>query len=245
MRTLYTEKILQGIHNNLGQDKNTDQAYLSAERLHGFIIAGDNEVGNAVGSTFIFPTTVEQPRINRLWSVEYRMMDGGLYYGVNRMDAIVSAEAKNRQRAKVPIFPQSNAITLSPAGRHSNLIRTVTYNPSGDLVLRTVVEESNKKIELDCRDLQIGLLGMSFATPCPHSVRLPLEKSLHSLVRTTSISAPVAWGRKIAIVMTQSDHEAQFLSLTGRARALYQGDCCLNCAVQEAERDGFDCIIVV
>jgi hypothetical protein len=52
------------------------------------------------------------------------------------------------------------------------------------------------------------------------------------------VEAPSAKSKKnLAITLTHTDMESQFLCCTIGEPALYQGDCCLTCAVEQAHEE--------
>jgi hypothetical protein len=87
-------------------------------------------------------------------------------------------------------------------------------------------------------DIHLGFLNLSPASACEHYLRSPLEVKVADQVITTSVEAPSAkFKNKRAVTLTQTNTESQFLCCTTGVLALYQGDCCLTCAVEQA-REG-------
>ncbi|KAM0554011.1 hypothetical protein ACHAPJ_007086 [Fusarium lateritium] len=109
-------------------------------------------------------------------------------------------------------------------------------------MLRCQIQQANGIIEVKFLDMHLGLMALSPANKCEHPIPAPLE--LTASVMAASVMAPVASQHHvIGITVTHRNDESQFLSCTNCGRQLYQGDCCMPCAVAQAKREGYEVVI--
>jgi hypothetical protein len=111
------------------------------------------------------------------------------------------------------------------------------------LLLRSIINLSTKALNVNFLDIHLGFLGLSPATECCHNPRSPLQENLANVV-TTSVASPVPKAKgAFGLTLTHGNEEAQFLCCEVGSMALYQGDCCLTCALKEAKENGMRLII--
>jgi hypothetical protein len=242
--------------------------HLSTEYLHQSILSivdpwpysfwsgGDNtsSICRSSGRATIFPTTLQYPRITNPWKVEYILVDGRLYSDSNYYSGVVCVDPRNlksktldRPKAIKSLLRQGSPIVPSSLGEYN--ILTLTLRPEyvhakQVLLLRSIIHFSTKSCQVNFLDIHLGFLGLSPASVCEHNLRNPLEAELTGGVITTSVEAPSAKSKfTCAITLTQSNPESQFLCCTFGLPALYQGDCCLTCAVKQACEE--ECAMII
>lgn len=242
--------------------------FLSAEYLHHSILSlvdpwsfshwsgGDatSSICRSSGRATIFPTTLQYPRITNPWTVEYLLVDGRLYSDSNNYSAVVCAGPQNlgsktsdRPRATKSLLRQNAPIVPSGLGEHNSLILTLRpeyVHGKQVLLLRSIIHFSTRSFQVNFLNIHLGFLSLSPANACEHYLRSPLEAKLTGGVITTSVEAPsTKFKNTCAITLTQMNTESQFLCCTGGISALYQGNCCLTCAVNQAHDE--ECAMVI
>ncbi|KAK1753772.1 hypothetical protein QBC47DRAFT_347854 [Echria macrotheca] len=206
------------------------------------------------GSSTVYAKTLEFPEIQNPWSIEYNLVDGRLRYGSDNYGFIIcasvekgSAKKLTRKKASKSVLPKGHPISASKIGEHSSLLMTLRpafVEGQQALILRCIVTQSTSTVELNFRELHCGLMQLAPANSCEHDLASPLSVSSGALIKATSVIAPVAGGKDaIGITLTQRNGEAQFLCCTMSVRQLYQGDCCISCAVTQAKEMGYLAII--
>jgi hypothetical protein len=132
-------------------------------------------------------------------------------------------------------------MTPSSLGEHSNLIFTIGESMNCAEVRTPVICQS---LDLDLADIINSSLWVQETDHCQHDPDCELEAKYLKDVFTTSIVAPQAHRRMIAITQTKSNPVAQLLACGNDEWSLLQRDCCLNCAVEQANEQGIRQIIV-
>ncbi|KAJ4265323.1 hypothetical protein NW762_004608 [Fusarium torreyae] len=208
-------------------------------------------VCSSSNASTVYPSTLEFPAMTNPWSVHYNLVDGRLHYHGDCYDGIISAKedkksvkALSRKKAKTSII-KGTVTAPSGLGEHTSLL--MTLRPAWmefrrALLLRCQIKQVNSIIDVNFLDLHLGLVRLSPAKGCGHSLSAPLE--LTESVKATSVMAPVASGiGAIGVTLTHRNDESQFLCCTSGVRQLYQGDCCMLCAVAQAERECYQVVI--
>jgi hypothetical protein len=136
-----------------------------------------------------------------------------------------------------------------PSGLGEHNYFTLTVRPEyvyskQVLLLRSIIQFSTKSCRVNFLAIHLGFLNLSPARACEHYLRGPLEAKLADQVIATSAEAPSAKGKnRRAVTLTQKNTESQFLCCTTGVPSLYQGDCCLTCAVEQAREGEYTMII--
>ncbi|KAF4436029.1 hypothetical protein F53441_13342 [Fusarium austroafricanum] len=209
---------------------------------------------NSLGASTIYPTTLEVPSMSSPWAVQYEVVDGRLHYQSDYYDFIAAAKPGNnaskafdRRRAKGSMV--KGTITVpSGLGEHSSLVMTLRpafTEKHQALLLRCHIKQGNKTIDVNFVDIHLGLMTLDPADGCDHDLSTPLTPTDDSVdVKATSVIEPIPSGKSsIGVTLTHRNEESQFLCCSGTIRQLYQGNCCLPCAVSQAVRD--DCKVVI
>jgi hypothetical protein len=206
------------------------------------------------GHATIFPATLQYPRIDYPWEVEYLLVDGKLHDGPNCYSAVICAktqkgEAKKlkRYKARMSLLPRKSQIVPSSLGEHnlfSMTLRPEIIERMQILLLRSTIQFSTKSYLVNFLDIHLGFLSLAPADECEHFLRSPLKAEPTEGVIATSVAAPTPQaGSTIAITLTHWNLESQFLSCSIGVPGLYQGECCLTCAVAQAREKHLTLII--
>lgn len=206
------------------------------------------------GRVTVFPATLQYPSITHPWMIEYLLIDGKLREGPNSYSAVICArtqkgDSKRLKRPKVGVslLSKKAAITPSSLGEHDLL--SMTLQPEvieriQVLLLRSRIQSSTKSCHVDFLDVHMGFLGLTPADECDHVRHSALEAEFTEGVMATSVQAPAAKSANIlALTLTHWNPESQFLCCTSSSRALYQGSCCLTCAVVQAREEKIGMVI--
>lgn len=201
-----------------------------------------NTIGVSNGSVSIIPSTLQDPLLNDLRTATYILVDGQFHDRRNYYTRLESDPAAVRCSTEKSVLDEKSVIALSGVGAHSAL--TMTIRPHLDfLILRTMIQVSGETIYLNFLDLHIASMNVSFCKPCAHDPREPLDKNNGEYVIPTSVAAPLATGKRISLVLTHRNPEAQFLCGIPNVPTLFQWNSCLNCVAKEARENGFRMII--
>jgi hypothetical protein len=201
-----------------------------------------NTIGVSNGSVSIFPSTLQDPQLNDLRTATYILADGQFHDRRNYYTRLESDTAAVRRSTEKSVLHEVSVIRPSGLGAHSSL--TITIRPQLDfLVLRTMIQVSGETIYLNFLDLHIASMNVSFCKPCAHNLGDPVDKDNGEYIIPTSVAEPLATGKRISLVLTHRNPEAQFLCGTPNVPTLFQWNSCLNCVVKEARENGFRMII--
>ncbi|UZP45085.1 hypothetical protein NXS19_012897 [Fusarium pseudograminearum] len=223
-------------------------------------------VCSSSGACTVYPSTLQSFRIAYPWTVYYEAVDGKLWFRSDVYVSIVTGDPRsfivNRtpsltydDRRDITEEPITKGEVAAPSalGQHTSLsvtLRPTTKVGSQILQLRCVVTQSTQVFEVDFLNLHLGLMTLAAADPCDHALSKPLQ--LTSTVKATSVANPVARMRAImrmrdplvlGVTLTHLSEEAQFLCCMYGWRQLYQGDCCMPCAVAQAKKGKYQVII--
>jgi hypothetical protein len=241
-----------------GRDRTT---FVSASEIHSSVISilgrwpirhdlNDKEepppiVCRSQGYSTIYPSTLEHPTIPNPWAVDYTLVDGRLSFGADTYAAILGASSETgstyklkRPQAVKSLVSKDRKIGLSSLGEHSKLemtLRPEFYDGIQVLILRTTVQSSTKILDFNFVDCQIGFLSLTPAPECDH--RRDTSSLQGGIAMATSVLAPIpSTSGLIGVTLTHWNGEAQFLSCITGVQAVYQGDCCVECAIKQAQR---------
>lgn len=206
------------------------------------------------GHVTVFPTTLEYPCVTHPWTIEYLLVDGKLHNGPNSYSAIICArphkgEAKRLKRPKAGTALLSKKATIAPSSLGEHDLLTMTLQPEvvqrkQVLLLQTRIQSSTKSCHVDFLDIHLGYLCLSPADECEHAPNSALDAEYASGVICTSVQTPGARGANVlALALTHWNPESQFLCCSYSSPALYQGSCCLTCAVLQARERKVEMII--
>ncbi|KAH6669979.1 hypothetical protein B0J14DRAFT_109140 [Halenospora varia] len=192
------------------------------------------------GSSTLYAVAAE--KLDHPWNLNFQfdLVEGQITDVGEHYVSIGSAKSiKKRRKARDSMTTNSSEITPSCLGAHSRISVSVVGWGS-ELQVHTMAYVSGKSIEFDLATLIIGSWEVEQAKPCIHDPKTtPLKDVYANDVVTTSVAKPLAKDKmKVAIAQTQSNRVAQFLCGQPRVRALWQKDCCLNCAFEQAKPAG-------
>ena len=206
------------------------------------------------GHNTVLPATLQYPRITYPWAIEYLLIDGKLHDRNNSYLAIICADTQkgaakklSRPRATGSLLPKNTQIKPSSVGEHNFLnltLRPEVIERMPVLFLRSTIQFSTKICPVNFVEIHLGFMGLAPADECEHFQRSPLNvESAHRVV-TTSVAAPTSRNEgTLAITLTHWNPEAQFLCCSAGIQALYQGACCLTCAVTQASEENIVLVI--
>lgn len=201
----------------------------------------------------IYPSTLAYPTLSNPWVIQYDLVEGRLHHVSDCYDFIICAmpgkkEIKNMARSKAKSSIKQGTITESGLGEHSSLLMTLRpaiIQGRRALVLRCLIRQVNSTINVNFLDIHLGFMSLTPADGCEHNLSKPLVVSDSAyLVKATSVMEPVPAGKyEIGMTLTHRNKESQFLCCTQDIRQLYQGDCCMLCAIIQAKREGYKVVI--
>lgn len=134
----------------------------------------------------------------------------------------------NERICDPPIVPSS-------LGAHTSL--TITARSLPDVAIIQLRHEiSGAMLSRNFLTLHLSRFLIADGESCDHTPRAPLSSRFDYVV-------PVSVGfescPELSMVLTHNNPEAQFLACwNGEGLSLFQGECCLDCAVEQAERSG-------
>lgn len=205
------------------------------------------------GASTVYPSTLAYPTLTNPWVVQYDLIDGRLRYSSDCYDFILSAMPDRKAfrkmtRLKAKSSIRQGVITPSGLGEHSSLLMTLRpalIEGRRALVLRCQIRQGNSTIDLNFLDIHLGFMSLTPGDGCGHDLSTPLVLSDYARpLKATSVIAPAAPGATaIGITLTHRNEESQFLCCAQDITQLYQGDCCMPCAVTQAEREGYKVVI--
>lgn len=236
--------------------------------LHAYILGlnskfktgqGGRRLGVSSGACSIFPATIQNPLFQSPQELTYVLADGQFHDEHNSYQLVTSDKCSGRRIAV-------NSITGPPVVP-SNLgaISSLTMSARGvrdQLTIRTMIQMSTKTLSVDFYEQHLAYMGVNIATTCGHNTRNPLSRSPVAII-TTSVAAPAVfemprlpWDDKrsrgqirndtqpaLGMALTHQSPESQFLACVPRTPTLFQGDSCLDCAVEQAHAAGFELVI--
>ena len=217
------------------------------------LVTGDQQfdiedIGTSSGSSSIYPSTLQEPAVTNPPCLEYKLMDGQFHDGRNYYDNIRDSNYVLWNSRK-PLAVRGNDLDLSLSpivpsslGVHSNIM--ITARPAHRrLLIRMLIQIASKEVESSFLHAHFGYMSIRMAKNCSHNPRNPLDKALNKKVLATSVAAAQGDESLISMSLTHGNPEAQFLSCGYGIHMLFQSGCCLNCAVKQAETEGFRMVI--
>jgi hypothetical protein len=220
----------------------------------------DGDLARSSGSTTIFPGI--------LWTLEmpaflvrtFELLEGKLLLNGYQFLRLICDTQRMRDSCKASIFDDVEPIIPSNCGVHSDLRLTVKEKVDY-LTPTTTIRYSGRDVHLPLHAIVEGCYNMLFATEaCNHPPSTPLEEKYRSEVIAASVVAtrpldPICIrdserynggvrGDQITFAMTQGSPTAQLLACNGRVPTLLVQDCCLNCAFEQAKKDGIKLVVV-
>jgi hypothetical protein len=193
-------------------------------------------IGISSGGNSIFPTTIENPEFR---SLQYLLVDGEFrdthnrYKGFKTEQGYPLSNLQNGDRIyEPPIVPSS-------LGAHTSLTITARAHPEVP-VIQLRFEISTKIFGLDFLKLHLNRFHIANAHSCDHDPRSPLS-SRYDHVVPISVESPLC--RSLSIVLTHKNPEAQFLACAQGWQTLFQGESCLDCAVEQVQKLEFLVVI--
>ncbi|KAF6813830.1 hypothetical protein CSOJ01_04395 [Colletotrichum sojae] len=207
---------------------------------------------SSYGST-VFPTTLQASSISCPWSIQYRPVSGRLHHKSEQYNHIVSlpSHALDPTKAGSPPAPPPT-ISPSGSGEHGSLSMTLRHvfgSEPKSLSLRTIIRRGTQSVEVDFGEIQVGFMSLERAEACSHSIHESFENTEGDVWPTSVNELPRDYNRfpnkssKIWLALTHGNAEAQFLSCSPRRRQLFQGDCCIGCAITQARSGEYDTVI--
>lgn len=202
-------------------------------------------------SVTVFPVSLQYPCINNSWTIQYSLLDGMLHFGSDCYRGIVCAESHtNLQRptALKGLLPAPARIVPSGLGEHNVFTMALRPDLVGELqylVLRSTIQTSTKTSHVNFLNSHLGFMGLSPAEECEHSPRTSLEQTDGGIpILATSVMSPIPKRKDgIGLSLTHNNEEAQFLSCEAGTTALYQGNCCMSCAIEQARNRAIRMVI--
>lgn len=176
--------------------------------------------------------------------IQYELRDGKILVDGRHYGQLRSVRVKGRPRSNKSLYQRKGHITPTSVGEHSSLVFTVRESLDW-LELRTTAICNGQSLHLNLTDSITSSLVVQIAAPCEHSPGCALDEAYCKDVFTTSVAAPLASSKKIAITQTRDNPVAQLLACGSGIMPLLQRDCCLNCAVKQAKEEGISQIIVM
>jgi len=184
--------------------------------------------------------------------VGYTLIDCELHFGADSYAAVIcampdedSSTALRRYCASQNLVSDGLDISLSGLGAHTAFemaLRPEFISGMQVLRLRSTIHLCTKTYDVNFVDIQLAYLGLSPADSCEHSRKRPLRTEHESVIATSVLSLVPANATAIGITLTHFNEDAQFLCCTKESEALYQGDCCIVCALNQAREKRIRCI---
>jgi hypothetical protein len=220
-------------------------------------------LGVSLGACSIFAATIQNPLFQCPQDQMYVLADGQFHDEHNSYEFVAAKQCLDRRKLAVESITRP---LIVPSSLGVNSLVAITARGIGNgLTIRTVVQMSTKTLSLDLYKQHIAYLGVNIAVTCGHNTRNCLSDGPVPVI-TTSVVAPAVFrlsdlqrwrlhersARRrvkdetqpgIGMVLTHKSPEAQFLACVPDTPTLFQGDSCLDCAVEHADKSGFELII--
>lgn len=235
---------------NLGIDLSSPRLRqrFDVDHLHSIIMSLAtiyvDDVGVSSVSSSLYCATLASPVLYDPPCLEYRLEDGQFHDGRNYYQSLRDSETSSSwpEFGSGIALPGSRIISSS-LGVHSHLRITTCPDQHHSLRLRKVVQTNGKEVQVHFRDLHLGHMGLTISHSCKYNPRTAIDEVHNRSVVATSVHAPIGSANRIAITLTHGNPEAQFLCCVPKARILFQSNCCLNCAFNDAIEGNFTMII--
>ncbi|KAM5461060.1 hypothetical protein MferCBS49748_007429 [Microsporum ferrugineum] len=174
----------------------------------------------------------------------YEVVDGVLHFNGQNQDMLCGAPAAQRNKPGVfePQYSTRDKIVPSGAGEHSELSLTLR-EVSNYLELRFVAVVAKTNVPIDLEDVILSSYFVKQANPCEHPSSAPFK---HGWINTTttsvaaSITTIPSW---YAGALVSRNKPAQLLCCMSQRKILLQRDCCLTCALVQANKEGVGIVL--
>jgi hypothetical protein len=174
--------------------------------------------------------------------VLYYLVDGRLQLNGRYHPSLRTLPVPERPKATRSLYTHKGVVKPSSFGEHIDLLLTV-HERSNFLELTCAVRFSGNTVRLQLTRALVASYGLEESEPCEHSPTEELSADRMENIMTTSVAAPRAQEKKIAIVQTAGNATAQLLSCELAVPTIIQRRSCLNCTYDEADGK-FEMIIV-
>ncbi|CEL02065.1 hypothetical protein ASPCAL01640 [Aspergillus calidoustus] len=166
--------------------------------------------------------------------VLYYLVDGRLQLNGRYHSSLRTLPVPERPKATRSLYMHKGVVKPSSFGEHLDLLLTV-HERSAFLELTCAVRFSGNTVRLQLARVLIASYGLEESEPCEHSPTEELSADRMENIMTTSVAAPRAQEKKIAIVQTAGNATAQLLSCELAVPTIIQRRSCLNCTYDEAD----------
>ncbi|KAL2850197.1 hypothetical protein BJY01DRAFT_245663 [Aspergillus pseudoustus] len=184
-------------------------------------------------SSTVYSRVLETMSLDRDRRARYYLIDGQLLFNGRYHSSLRALPAPDRPRANRSLYAHKRVVKPSCAGEYMDLLVTVNER-STSLELTCAARFSGNTVRLQLSHVLVASYGLDASEPCAHSSTEPLSPDKTKHIMTTSVAAPRAQGRKIAIVQTAGNETAQLLACELGVRVILQKESCLDCAYDEA-----------
>jgi hypothetical protein len=224
----------------------------SCQKIHheimnyaGYTSPTKDQVGDKLASSdssTLYSGVLRTMSITRDRGVLYYLVDGQLQLNGRYHSSLHTLPVPERPKATQSLYTHKGVVKPSSFGEHLDLLLTV-HERSTFLELTCAVRFSGNTVRLQLARVLVASYGLEESEPCEHSPTEELSADRVKNIVTTSVAAPRAQGKKIAIVQTAGNATAQLLSCELTVPTIIQRRSCLNCTYDEADGK-FEMIIV-
>ncbi|KAM5448126.1 hypothetical protein McanMca71_004234 [Microsporum canis] len=195
-------------------------------------------------SCTIYPNRLQIMALDLENGAYYEVVDGVLRFNGRNHNMLCSGPAAQRNEPEVfePQYSTRDKIVPSSAGEHSELSLTLR-EVSNYLQLRCVVVVAKTNVPIDLEDVILSSYFVKQANPCEHPSSAPFKHGWINAI-TTSVAAPIttipSW---YAVALVLRNKPAQLLCCMSQRKILLQRDCCLTCALVQANKEGVSIVL--
>ncbi|KAM5465578.1 hypothetical protein MauCBS54593_006353 [Microsporum audouinii] len=208
---------------------------------------GREDINSILGistSCTIYPNRLRIMALNLENGAYYEVVDGVLHFNGQNQDMLCGAPAAQRNKPGVfePQYSTRDKIVPSSAGEHSEVSLTLR-EVSNYLELRFVAVVAKTNVPIDLEDVILSSYFVKQANPCEHPSSAPFK---HGCINTTttSVAAPIttipSW---YAAALVSRNKPAQLLCCMSQRKILLQRDCCLTCALVQANKESVGIVL--
>lgn len=228
----YRFNILGEIIRKQRGDREIKSSYLNSKKLYAAFT--DDGLAYVSKACVIYPTELATLRKCPDFRVSFELADGMLVFNGQYFKVLdVSSDLLQRSFAKKSLIYKATEIVPSSFGEHSKLTLSIREGLHS-LKLGAIIHGSTQLVRLDLLSILSASISLTRTRSCKHPVDDPLKPEYLSKVLITSVFAPCPEDTKVGIVQVKSNPEAQLLSCELGVRCIFQSECCLTCAVEEA-----------
>ena len=213
------------------------------ERVFRCVVQGYGRLAASNGSSTLFPVRVQTMQADFETGYRFRFVSGQILFKSHYYSEIRPVQTHPR-KLPVQYLQSTTGIFPSNEGEHDTLSFAYHEQPSA-LELNCTITIKGRNIGVNIYAVLTASMGLEEADWCDHDlpIDVKLDEHLVKYVWPLSVAAPDA-KNAISIVQTLRNPVAQLLACTPGQRALVQRDCCISCAVRQAQREGFQKVIV-